>query len=131
MENQDSVSPVLTCPTCAEELVASESGTFQCREAHQYTVLGLALTTNIAALRALWMAIRALEDDAASLTYMATNYGDQFGLPADARRAEADAALQAARMLREHAQRAQKRLDALPVPPLAVSEDASRPASGA
>lgn len=114
----------LSCPTCDEELVADDDG-FRCPEDHHYTVVGLALTTNIAALRALWMAIRALEDDAASLTYMAAHYGDDYGMSSDARRAEAEAALAAAETLRSHAQRAQDRLDALPVAPSAIRNDAS------
>jgi hypothetical protein len=92
--------------------------------------VGLALTTNIAALRALWLAIRALEDDAASLSHMATHYGDDFGMSADARRAEAASATGAAATLRIHARRAQERLDALPDAPSAVSESGSESGRG-
>jgi hypothetical protein len=114
----------MTCPTCSEDLIVQDEGTFSCTESHHYTVIGLALTTNIAALRSLWMAIRALEADAASLHYMAQHYGsaEEFGLPASERRKEADAAYEAATVLRGHARRAQARLDALPVAPLSSSE---------
>jgi len=114
------------CPTCNDALVAHGEDTFRCQENHHYTVVGLALTTNIAALRALWLAIRALEDDAASLNYMATHYGDDYGMSADARRAEATAAIAAAETLRKHAQRAQERLDALPAAPSIASEIGSQ-----
>lgn len=120
----------LACPTCSGELREEGQDVFACHEDHRYTVIGLALTTNIAALRALWMAIRALEDDAASLNYMATRYGDRFGLPAEARRREAVAALDAAGLLRGHARRAQDRLDALPVAPSAVVEPGSHGGRG-
>ncbi|MCW2605498.1 MAG: hypothetical protein JWO60_191 [Frankiales bacterium] len=116
--------PPLTCPTCTEALVAREADRYACPENHQYTVVGLALTTNIAALRSLWLAIRALEQDGASLHLMAQHYGDRFGMLAENRRAEADAAYEAAQLLREHARRAQDRLDALPVAPSAIHPDA-------
>lgn len=120
----------LSCPTCSAELAAQDEGTFRCQEDHDYTVVGLALTTNIAALRAIWAAIRALEDDASALSYMAERYGDHFGLSATARRAEAQAARDAANVLREHAQRAQKRLDALPSAPSSVGENGSQRGRG-
>lgn len=101
-----------------------------CPEDHRYTVVGLALTTNLAALRALWLAIRALEDDATGLEYMASQYGDNFGMSAEARRGEAAAALNAANTLREHARRAQDRLDALPTAPSAVPEVGSQSGRG-
>jgi hypothetical protein len=108
------VTSTLACPTCAEALARHDDDSFRCQEDHRYTIVGLALTTNIAALRALWMAIRALEDDAVSLNYMAEHFGDQHGMRADKRRDEASAALDAAKVLRTHAKRAQERLDALP-----------------
>jgi hypothetical protein len=115
------MEPTITCPTCDEVLEKDlEQGIFQCSEEHQYTVIGLALTTNIAALRSLWMAIRALEQDGASLHHMAQHYGDGFGMSATDRRAEADAAYEAAQTLRGHARRAQQRLDALPMSPSAM-----------
>lgn len=108
------VTPPFACPTCFEALAAAdESGSFVCREDHRYSALGLALTTNVSALRALWMAIRALEDDAASLDFLATHHGDSFGQMAEARRGEAAATRGAAETLREHARLAQQRLDAL------------------
>lgn len=117
----------LNCPTCDENLAPQGKDGFRCPENHRYSVVGLALTTNIAALRALWMAIRALEDDAYSLRYLATHYGDQFGLSADRRRAEAAAALDAGETLKKHAQRAQDRLEALPSSPSSADDNSSRP----
>jgi hypothetical protein len=124
------VTAELTCPTCTETLAVQDEDIFRCPEEHDYTVVGLALTTNLAALRALWMAIRALEDDAASLRYMAAHYGDAFGQAADKRREEAQAATEAAEVLRGHARRAQQRLDALPVAPSAISEAIQRERGG-
>lgn len=112
----------LACPTCNEPLSPQDKDAFRCPEDHHYTAVGLALTTNLAALRAIWMAIRALEDDAASLNYMAENYGDSLGMPAERRRTEAAAARDAAGLLRVQAHQAQQRLDALPVAPLSLSE---------
>ena len=123
-------TPPPACPTCSGELHEQDQDVFACREDHRYTVIGLALTTNIGALRALWLAIRALEDDAAGLELMAAKYGDRFGLPAAARRREAVAALDAAGLLRGHARRAQDRLDALPVAPSAAVESGSQRGRG-
>lgn len=121
----------LACPTCAGRLdVHGSDDAFGCDEGHRYTVVGLALTTNIAAVRALWMGIRALEDDAAGLRYMADHYGDDFGMSADRRREEAAAAQAAADALRVQAQRAQARLDALPSAPSAAREDDSQAGRG-
>ena len=120
----------LNCPTCSDILQTEGEDGFRCPEDHRYTVIGLALTTNIAALRALWMAIRALEDDAGSLRYMAKQLGDTSGISADERRNEADAALEAAEVLRKHAQRAQDRLDRLPSAPSAVRETGSQSGRG-
>ena len=113
-------STPLACPTCDDELVAHGVDTLRCSEDHYYTVVGLSLTTNMAAVQAVWKAIRALEDDAASLKYMASTYGDQFGSTADRRNAEAQDALEAAATLRVHAKRAQERLDALPTTPASL-----------
>lgn len=124
------MSQSLACPTCAEDLLPDGDDGFTCPEHHRYTAVGLALANNIAALRALWSAIRALEDDAAGLTYMAATYGDELGTPAEARRAEAEAAMETAAALREHARRAQQRLDALPVAPSAAGEPGSQRGRG-
>ena len=99
-----------------------ERDSFSCKDDHHYTVVSLALTTNLAALRAIWLAIRALEDDAASLNYMAATYGDHYGMPAERRRSEASAATAAAEMLRGHARRAQQRLESLRTAPAAEPE---------
>jgi hypothetical protein len=110
----------MTCPTCDSALEADAQGSLTCIEDHRYSVIGLALTTNIAALRSLWSAIRALEEDGASLHLMASHYGDRSGMRADDRRAEADAAYDAANTLRGFARSAQTRLDALPSAPAAI-----------
>jgi hypothetical protein len=120
------VTEQLHCPTCADALVDEGEDGFRCPEDHRYTVVGLALTTNIAALRALWMAIRALEDDAHGLRYMAKHYGDTFGRGAELRLDEAAAALKAAEILRKQAHRAQARLDALPAAPSSLDIDGIR-----
>ena len=125
------MSTPLACPTCSGELIVHDDGSFRCAEDHFYTVVGLALTTNISALKALWMAIRALEDDAAGLEYMAGHYGDDFGMSAVKRGEEALAAREAADRLRIHARRAQTRLDALPSTPSDVGGSGSEAVRGA
>ncbi len=121
----------LRCPTCDEGLHTDGNEGFRCPEDHRYTFVELALTTNVSALRALWMAIRALEDDAGSLRYLAKQLGDKGGMSADERLHEAEATLDAAQMLRRHAQRAQERLDRFPWAPSAVREtDSQRGRSG-
>ena len=124
------VTSSLACPTCDEQLLVVGDDSFKCPEDHKYTVVGLALTTNVAALRAIWRAIRALEEDASTLTMMAEHYGDAFGMSADVRNAEAAAALAAAETLRKHAKRAQERLDALPAAPSALREVGSESGRG-
>lgn len=81
-----------------------------CPEGHTYTSLALALATNRGTVAALWRAVRALEDDAAGLTYLAQR--DGFG-SSEARLTEAGQTREAALRLREHAADAQRRLDAL------------------
>ena len=120
---------LVSCPTCKEPL-EEEDRSFRCKEDHVYTVVGLALTTNMAAVNALWLAIRALEDDVVTLHYMAAKHGDAYGLTAQARRQEADAAHEAAAMLRGHAKRAQQRLDSLPSAPSSVVESGSQRGRG-
>ncbi len=111
------MTEALACPTCADALAEQDEDALRCPQGHRYTVTGLALTTNIAVVRALWMAIRALEDDAGSLRYMATQHEDPTSTSAHDRRRESDEALEAAETLRAHAQKAQERLDALPAAP--------------
>jgi hypothetical protein len=90
------------CPTCDAELIPWTEDGFRCPENHQHTVLGLVQYTNAAAVRALWKAIRALEDDAFSLELMADQHGGAFGATADTRRAEAKEARADALLLRRH-----------------------------
>ncbi len=71
----------------------------------------LALATNVAAVQALRMAIRALEDDSAALTYLAEhNVG---GGHAEDRLREAREAVDAAAHLRQMVATATRRLEAL------------------
>lgn len=114
------------CPTCSGALEAA-SDSFFCRENHRYTRVGLALATNIAAVNALWLAIHALEDDAAGLEYMSTLAGRE---PLPTQLEQAASARGAARRLREYADEAQQRLDALPVAPSAVTEAGSQRGRG-
>jgi len=87
-----------------------------CGEGHAYTDLGLALATNVAVVSALWRAIRALEDDAVGLDWLATRRAAD-GRQAAAQRDEAAAARDAGSTLRRYAGQAQARLDALPAAP--------------
>ena len=126
------MSQALPCPTCVQDLVVRTEDVIECPEGHRYTAVGLMLANNLAAVRALWAAIHALEDDAAGLTFMANNteYGGPQGAYATARLAEAQAALQASAILRQHARSAQERLDALPVAPSAAQEPGSQRGRG-
>ena len=99
-----------TCPTCTAVLTEDRGATLHCPEGHEYTLLSLSLATNRRTVEALWLAIRALEDDAAGLRLLAERPGAL--LPQDRGR-EADAAQQAAVHLRTYAVAAQQRLDAL------------------
>ncbi len=112
------------CPSCRARLEQDHSGVV-CREGHRYTELGLALATNIAAVNALWRAIRALEDDAAGLEWL-TGRAAVDAPRALAQRREAREARQAAASLRAYAEQAQQRLDALPVA-LRAAGDEGRP----
>jgi hypothetical protein len=91
-------------------LRSADDGSGACAEGHRFTAVALALATNGDAVRALWSAIRALEDDAAGLDYLADRAGDPCA--AD-RRQEASDAREAALRLRGYASAAQRRLDPL------------------
>lgn len=80
-----------------------------CDEGHEFTAIGLALATNQASVRTLWLAIHALENDAAGLDYLA----GQDHPRASQRQREAAQARDAAQRLRGYAKAAQDRLDAL------------------
>ena len=124
------MNQALPCPTCDADLVVQVEDALECPEGHRYTHVGLALANNLAAVRALWAAIHALEDDAAGLTFMASKQDDPDGPYATLRRAEAQASLEAADTLRRHARSAQERLDALPVAPSTVTEEGSQRGRG-
>lgn len=106
---------VPACPTCASPL-AEAGGQLACEQQHAFTPDGLTLASNLAAVKALWMAIRALEDDAAGLEWRLGQRTPADHLHAEYER-QAAATREAARHLREMAGAAQARLDALPVAP--------------
>jgi hypothetical protein len=99
----------LRCPACVDPLTV-QAEAVRCPQGHEYTAIDLALATNSNTVKALWLAVRALEDDAAGLDHLTQKY-PQFNVPA--RRREAEAARTAAQQLRQHAGAAQQRLDAL------------------
>lgn len=107
----------LVCPTCSAELAPDGGDGVRCGEGHNWTAFALALTIDTATLQALWAAIRALEDEASSLNYMAAHQTEEYGMSADRQREEAAKALEAADALRTHAHLAQVRLNALPAGP--------------
>ena len=108
--DQAPVADDLRCPTCSADLAAVDDGSGTCEEGHRFTAVALALATNRGSVRALWSAIRALEDDAAGLDYLA---GRAHEPRAADRKQEAQEAREAALRLRAYANAAQRRLDAL------------------
>ncbi len=111
------VTALPVCPSC-DAGCSFEIGVLVCEEGHRYTSLGLALATNVGAVNAVWRAVRALEDDAAGLDWLASREAVN---PAQAQkqREEAAGAREAAGQLRTVAGQAQRRLEALP----ALTED--------
>jgi hypothetical protein len=103
------VSQNLLCPACSA-LPTVDAGAVRCPEGHSYTAIGLAMATTRKTVSALWSAIRALEDDAAGLEYLAQQQPEAH---AAARRREAKESRAAAEHLRVHASAAQRRLEAL------------------
>jgi hypothetical protein len=105
------------CPFCvlALELRDDEA---RCPNGHVFDAEGLSLATNMAAARALWLAVSAMQDDAAGLAWRAQRSG--AGETADALLVEAQAARDAATTLRRLAAAAQRRLDTLVYPTVVV-----------
>ena len=80
------------------------------------------MAMNLAAVQALWLAIRALEDDAAGMDWLvksqrapASRHGEYARQSRESR--------EAARALRAMASAAQSRLDSLPVAPSTLRSD--------
>ena len=100
------------CPFCVLPLeLGDEEAT--CANKHVFKVEGLSLATNLLAARALWLAVTAMEDDAAGLAWRAQR--TPAGRTAEALLAQAQGARDAATTLRVLAVAAQQRLDALPI----------------
>lgn len=112
----------LPCPTCAAPLTPA-GDRLACEQQHAFTADGLTLASNLAAVNALWLAIRALEDDAACLDWrIRTGQTGDHALYAE----QAAAGRAAAQHLRKMAQAAQARLDQLPAPPSSLHLVSSR-----
>jgi hypothetical protein len=115
------------CPFCVLPLTLRTTGEAACPTGHVFDPEGLSLATNMAAARALWLAVSAMEDDAAGLSWRAQRVvsGGQEALLA-----EAQAARDAAATLRVLAKAAQQRLDGLAYPTSVVRlEEPSVPAA--
>lgn len=106
--------PDAQCPFCLLplEFLAEEA---TCATGHAFDASSLTLAGNMAAARALWLATRAMEDDAAGLCWRAeqeqTAEKDVTTLLA-----QAESSRSAAETLRTLAMAAQRRLDELPLP---------------
>lgn len=112
---------VPACPICTATMSESPDG-FTCERDHAFTSEGLTLAGNLAAVQALWLAIRALEDDAAGLDWVvktgrcpANRQGEYARQAAENR--------EAARALRVMAEAAQARLNSLPASPSTLRSD--------
>lgn len=101
----------MRCPTCLASLTGATADLLRCPEGHDYTPIALSMATNRSTVEALWLAIRALEDDAAGLRHLARL--PEYEARAQARLQEAEAAAAAAARLRQHAEDAQRRLESL------------------
>ncbi|MCW2543014.1 MAG: hypothetical protein JWM40_566 [Frankiales bacterium] len=102
------------CPFCLLPLQFGPQEAV-CPSGHAFDASGLTLASNMAAARALWMATRAMEDDAAGLSWRAVQV-ETTEVDAAALRAQADSSRTAAETLKALAQAAQRRLDDLPLP---------------
>lgn len=105
------------CPFCVLPLALRDDEAV-CANGHVYDAEGLSLATDIAAARSLWLAVNAMEDDAAGLAWRAQR--SPGGEAAETLLAEAKAARDAAASLRVLAAAAQRRLDGLPYPTTVV-----------
>ena len=105
------------CPLCVLPL-QSRDDEAACANGHVFDEEGLSLATDMAAARALWLAVNSMEDDAAGLAWRAQR--SPAGDAAESLLAEAQAARDAAASLRSLAAAAQRRLDGLAYPTTVV-----------
>lgn len=103
------------CPFCVLPLTLRSDHEAACPNGHVFDPEGLSLATNMAAARALWLAVSAMEDDAAGLAWRSRR-SSTGAEAAEALSAEAQAARDAAASLRVLATAAQRRLDGLAHP---------------
>ena len=103
------------CPFCGLTLKQVHADETACDAGHVFDTASLTLAANMAAARALWQAVRAMEDDAAGLLWRAERPGSSEE-SVSALTAQAGEATRAAGTLRDLAVAAQRRLDALPLP---------------
>ncbi len=103
------------CPFCVLPLSTRTDREAACPNGHVFDPEGLSLATNMAAARALWLAVSAMEDDAAGLAWRA-HRSSTNSTAEKALLAEADGARAAAGSLRVLAAAAQRRLDGLAYP---------------
>ncbi len=113
------------CPFCVLPLQLRDDEAV-CVNGHVFDLEGLSLATNMLAARALWLAVNAMEDDAAGLAWRARS--SPAGESAETLLAEAQAARDAAASLRVLAVAAQRRLDNLPYPATVVRLEEPAPA---
>lgn len=117
-----------TCPFCVLPLRLRGDDEAACASGHVFDSEGLSLATNMAAARALWLAVRALEDDAAGLSWRA----GRSRVAPETRAGlleQADGARSAASSLRRLAVAAQQRLDGLTYPTVVVRLEEPDPGS--
>lgn len=114
------------CPFCILPLELRDGAEVVCPNGHVFDAEGLSLATNMAAARALWLAVHAMEDDAAGLSWRAERTGGNAQASV-ALLVEATAARTAAGSLRVLALAAQRRLDGLAYPTSVVRLEERRP----
>jgi hypothetical protein len=117
------------CPFCVLPLTLRGEDEAACPSGHVFDSEGLSLATNMAAARALWLAVRALEDDAAGLAWRAGRSRVEPGTRAGLLE-QAEGARTAASSLRVLAAAAQQRLDGLTYPTVVVRLEGQDPESG-
>jgi hypothetical protein len=115
------------CPFCVLPLQLVGQDIARCASGHSFDAEGLSLATNMAAARALWLAVRAMEDDAAGLEWRAGRADTDDATRKDLL-GDAEGARSAAASLRMLASAAQRRLDGLAYPTTVVRLDAPDPA---
>ncbi|MFB9991467.1 chemotaxis protein CheB [Deinococcus oregonensis] len=98
-----------TCPECHGVMIRIQEGRvlrFRCHTGHAYTAQTLQAELRGAIEAAFWNTVRALEEDVMLLDHLAKQHGDAKQLAlAEQYRAEAEAAKERARRVRQEAQR--------------------------